>query len=299
MNFEHLKKCMLCPRKCGINRYETKGFCQCDANIKIARADLHYFEEPPISGTKGSGTVFFSGCNLKCVFCQNYGISYDNFGKYVTNQRLAEIFLELQKKGAHNINLVTPTPYIINIIEAIKIAKENGLDIPIIYNCSGYESVWALKLLEGYIDVYLPDMKYWDNEAANKYSKCNNYLEICMQSLEEMYRQVGPIHFDENNIIKKGVMVRHLVMPNMTNDSKKIIYYLHNTYKDNIYISIMNQYTPNKKLKNYKEIDRSIKPDEYNEVVDYAIEIGVVNAFIQEEGTTSDSFIPEFDLTGV
>lgn len=299
MNEDILEKCSLCPRNCLVNRYLVDGFCGCNSLIKLARADLHYYEEPSISGVNGSGALFFSGCNLKCVFCQNYEISHKCFGKYITVDRLANIFLELQKRGANNINLVTGTPYIPHIIKALDIAKKKGLKIPIIYNSSGYESISSLKLLDGYIDVYLPDMKYYNNKYSLLYSKCDNYFEVCKEALNEMYNQVGNICFDDKGLIKRGMIVRHMVMPNMVEDSKNIIKYLYETYGDNIYISIMNQYTPNGNLKKYKEIDRVVSDDEYNEIIDYAILIGVNNAYIQETGTANESFIPNFDLTGI
>lgn len=299
MSDEILKKCRLCPRNCLVNRYTSAGFCGATSDIKLARADLHYYEEPSISGASGSGAIFFSGCNLRCVFCQNYHISSECFGKFVSIDRLANIFLELQDKGANNINLVTGTPYIPHIVKALDMAKKKGLVIPVIYNSSGYESVFALRMLYGYVDVYLPDMKYYDNKYGLCYSKCDNYFEICKDALWEMYRQVGNVCFDKNGLIKKGMIVRHLVMPNMVNDSKRVIKYLYDTYGDNIYISIMNQYTPNGKLNKYKEIDRVISESEYDEVINYAIDIGVNNAYIQEGDTADESFIPKFDLTGI
>lgn len=293
-----LKKCNLCPRNCQINRYINQGFCHGNEKIKLARAALHFYEEPSISGTNGSGTIFFSGCNLKCVYCQNKEISTNNFGTYISINRLSEIMLELEEKGAHNINLVTPTHYIPMIIKAIKKAKEKGLSIPIVYNTSGYEKVESLKLLDGYIDIYLPDFKYFDNEYAKKYSNVTNYYETVCNALLEMYRQTGPNQFDENNLLKKGIIVRHLMLPGLKEDSKKILHYLYNTYKDNIYISIMNQYTPNKDIE-FSELKKAVKKEDYNEVIDYAINLGITNAYCQLEGTVSESFIPEFNLQGV
>ena len=291
--------CNLCPRKCNINRDEKKGFCGQTNKIKVSKAYLHMWEEPCLSGNTGSGTVFFNGCNLKCVYCQNYNISSSDCGKEITIERLSEIFIELQKKGALNINLVTPTHFVIQIIEAIKLAKSNGLNIPIVYNSSGYESVETLKLLNGLIDIYLPDFKYFDNKYAKKYSSCSNYFENASLALDEMYRQVGTPIFDDNGIMKKGVIVRHLILPGLTNDSKKIINYLYSKYKDNIYISIMNQYTPLENVKKYPEINRKITEDEYDDVINYAIELGIENAFIQEGDTCKESFIPDFDYEGV
>ena len=293
-----LKKCMLCPRNCKINRYEKKGFCGCDNNIRLALAKPFFYEEPPISGTNGSGTIFFSGCNLKCCFCQNMEISKYNKGKPVTIKRLSEIMLELQKQRVHNINLVTPTMYIPQIIKAIKKAKKQGLKIPIIYNSSGYENVESIKLLNGLIDVYLPDFKYYDNELAVKYSQCPNYLENAKLALREMVRQTGPCLFDKNGIIKKGTIVRHLMLPTLKEDTKKILDYLYKTYHNDIYISIMNQYTPNKYVE-FTELKEAIKESDYDEIIDYALDIGITNAYCQYGGTVSDSFVPEFNFEGI
>ena len=292
------KKCTLCPRNCKINRYEKKGFCGCDAKIKIALAKPFFYEEPPISGSNGSGTIFFSGCNLKCCFCQNMEISKYNKGKIVTIKRLAEIMIELEKQRVHNINLVTPTMYIPSIIKAIKSARKMGLSIPIIYNSSGYENVEAIKLLDGYIDIYLPDFKYYDDYFANKYSKANNYRENAKLALAEMVRQTGSCVFDKDGLIIKGTIVRHLMLPSLKNDTKKVLDYLYNTYKDNIYISIMNQYTPNKYV-TFNELKEPIKEKDYNEIIDYALDIGITNAYCQYGGTVSNSFVPKFNYEGI
>lgn len=237
-----LEECRLCPRDCGANRLNGKrGFCGAGDKIRVARAALHYWEEPCISGNIGSGTVFFSHCTLKCVFCQNYNISQCEWGKEITIERLAEIIIELQEKGALNINLVTPTHYVAQIIEAIKIAKSNGLKLPIIYNSSGYEKVETIKLLKGYIDVYLPDMKYFDTKYSSKYSKAKDYFKYAREAIDEMVNQVGEVKFDENGIVQRGVIIRHLMLPGLLFDSKKIIDYIYNTYGDKVYISIMNQ----------------------------------------------------------
>ena len=294
----YYKSCTLCPRKCKINRYQELGFCNLNNELRVALAHPFFYEEPPISGTNGSGTIFFSGCNLKCIFCQNIKISKYNKGLKISIKRLAEIMLELQKKKVHNINLVTPTMYIPSIIKAIKKAKEMGLKIPIIYNSSGYENVEALKLLNGYIDVYLPDFKYFDNTLALKYSKCPNYLENVKQAIREMYKQTGPCIFDKDGIIKKGVIIRHLVLPNHIYDSKRIINYLYNEYHDNIFLSIMNQYTPNKEVKD-KYLKRKLSNSDYNEIIDYAVSIGINNAFCQIDGTVDESFIPDFNFEGI
>ena len=293
-----LKKCMLCPRNCMVNRYEKTGFCGCDEKIRASLAKLFFYEEPPISGNNGSGTIFFSGCNLKCCFCQNMEISKYNNGKPITINRLTEIMMELQDKKAHNINLVTPTMYIPQIIKAIKKARKLGLNIPIIYNSSGYENYNAIKLLDGYIDVYLPDFKYYNDELAMKYSKANNYVENAKLAIVEMVRQTGPCVFDKNGLIKKGTIVRHLMLPTLKNDTKKILKYLYQTYKDNIYISIMNQYTPNKYVE-FNELKEPLKETDYNEIIDYALDLGIKNAFCQVGGTVSESFIPEFNYEGI
>ena len=295
-----LNSCTLCPRNCKVNRNNNElGYCGMTNQLMIARASLHYWEEPIISGEKGSGTVFFSGCNLKCVFCQNYQISNNNFGKPISIHRLSEIFLELQEKGANNINLVTPTHFVPLIIEALKIAKAKGLNIPIVYNSSGYENVETIKLLKGYIDIYLPDFKYYDNKYANKYSKCNNYFEAVTSSLNEMIKQVGKPVFNEEGILTKGIIVRHMMIPGLLNDSKKIIHYLVDNYNDDIFISIMNQYTPTNNLTNYQEINKTVNDSEYDELINYAIDLGIKNGFMQEGETQKTSFIPEFDTTGV
>lgn len=277
----------------------NKGFCGVTNRLKAARAALHFWEEPCISGKSGSGAVFFSGCPLHCVFCQNSDISNGDAGKEISVERLAEIFTELQQKGANNINLVTPTHYVPEIIEAIKLARKNGLSLPIVYNSSGYEKVHTLKLLEGYVDVYLPDMKYFSPFLSKKYSGVSDYFAVAKDAIAEMYRQVGAPVFDESEIIKNGVIVRHLVLPSHSDDSKRVINYLYSTYKDNIYISIMNQFTPNEKCRDFSELNRTLNKDEYESVVNYAVWLGVKNGFTQEGGTASESFIPAFDLEGV
>jgi len=298
--FKLLEKCELCPRDCKTNRLNGEiGFCGASDKIRIARASLHMWEEPCISGETGSGTIFFSFCNLKCVYCQNYNISTKNYGKEITINKLSEIMLELQEKGANNINLVTPTHYVPQIIEAIKIARRKKLTIPIVYNTSGYEKKETIKLLNGYIDIYLTDVKYFSDEYALKYSKAKNYFKYASESLDEMFKQVGTPIFNEDGIMTKGIIVRHLVLPNLVNDSKKIIKYLYNTYNDNIYISIMNQYTPLEHVKKYSELNRTITQNEYDEIIDYALNLEIENAFIQEGETQKESFIPDFDNTGI
>lgn len=291
----NLKKCDVCPRKCLIDRTNNElGFCRASDKLKIARYSLHMWEEPCISGEKGSGTIFFSNCNLKCLFCQNYSISADNCGKEISIERFADICIELQDMGALNINLVTPTHYIPLIKEGIIIAKNKGLNIPIVYNTSSYELVSSLKELEGIVDIYLPDLKYFDNELGKNFSNCNNYFEIATKAIDEMYRQVGKNIFDSNGILKKGIIVRHLLLPNHIEDSKKIIKYLYDKYKDNIFISIMNQYTPVRNIKKYPELNKKVSDKEYDELINYACDLGITNAFIQEGETCKESFIPDF-----
>ena len=286
--------CEICPRKCKINRnFGSTGFCGTGKNLKVARAALHFWEEPPISGDKGSGTIFFSGCNLKCVYCQNYEISTGGSGAEISLERFVELCLDLQKQGANNINLVTPTHFIPLIREGIKKAKEKGLSIPIVYNSSGYESVEVLKSLEGIVDVYLPDLKYYDDALAISYSKAPDYFAIVTKAIREMFRQVGPCQFDKNGLITKGLIVRHLLLPTHLDDSKKIIQYLYETYHDDIYISIMNQYTVVRKLP-FPELNRTVTEEEYDELINFAMDLGVTHAFIQEGGTSSESFIPDF-----
>ena len=297
---ELLESCNLCPRNCGVNRLNgNRGFCGASDKIRVARAALHYWEEPCISGEDGSGTVFFSHCTLKCVFCQNYDISQCEYGKEITTERLAEIFIELQEKGALNINLVTPTHDVVQIIVAIKQSRKHGLNLPIIYNSSGYEKVETIKLLKGYIDVYLPDLKYFNNKYSTKYSKAINYFQFAKEAIDEMVDQAGEVKFDENGIVQKGVIIRHLMLPGLLFDSKKIIDYIYNKYGNKVYISVMNQYTPLENVKDYPEINKRLNSKHYDAMIDYAVSIGVENGFIQEEGTDKESFIPLFNYEGV
>lgn len=289
---ELLNKCEICPRRCGVNRNNGElGYCKAGSNIKIGGYHLHEWEEPILTGKKGSGTIFFSYCNLGCVYCQNREISINNLGEEITLDRFADICLELQYMGAANINLVTPTHYIPLIKEGLILAKKKGLNIPIVYNTSSYETKESLKLLEGLIDIYLPDFKYYDNDLG-KYSNVTNYFEIASTAIEEMYRQVGTPKYKNDKLIK-GMIVRHLVLPHHTEDSKKIIKYLYYKYKDNIILSIMNQYTNIKKLK-YKNLNDKVTKEEYDNLIDYACNLGIENCFIQEEESQSKSFIPKF-----
>lgn len=288
--------CTLCPRRCNVDRSRGEvGFCGTDSRIKIARAALHYWEESCISGTRGSGTVFFSGCNLRCVYCQNYDISTCLKGKYITEDELADIFLDLQKKGAHNINLVTPTHFAPQIANALTKAKDKGLSIPIVYNCGGYENIESIESMpKDLIDIYLTDFKYFDNKYAKKYSAADSYREVAQRTIAEMVKRVGKPSFDDSGMMRSGVIVRHLMLPGLLFDSKKIIDYLHTEYGNDIWISIMNQYTPLEHVKKYPELDRTVGEKYYNKLVDYAAAIGVENAFIQEGGAVGESFIPKF-----
>lgn len=295
-----LENCKLCPRNCKVNRIDNKlGFCKSNSNLKVARAALHFWEEPCISGTNGSGTIFFSNCNLKCVFCQNYKISHLGYGKEISIEHLSNLFLKLQNKKAHNINLVTPTHYVPQIIEAIKIAKYNGLSIPILYNSNGYENIETLKSLEGYIDVFLPDLKYFNNKYAKKYSNCNNYFEYASKAIKEMFTQVGKPIFNSDGLIEKGVIIRHLMLPGLLFDTKKVIDFIYKEFKDEVYISIMNQYTPMKNICEFEEINKTLNPKHYDAIINYCLELGIKNAFIQDSDASSDKFIPNFDLTGI
>ncbi len=290
--------CTLCPRNCKVDRNLSVGFCRETADLRVARAALHFWEEPCISGKNGSGTVFFVGCNLRCCYCQNSQISTGNAGKVISVDRLCEIFLELQQKGAENINLVTPTHFVLHIIEAIKLAKGRGLQVPIVYNCGGYESVETLKLLDGYVDVYLPDFKYYDERFAVKYSSAPNYKEIAEKAIEEMVRQVGSPQFDERGIMVKGVIVRHLCLPTLADDSKRVLKFLHRTFGNDVYISIMSQYTPTDFCP-CSELKKPLDREDYEEILEYCSDIGIEQGFTQDEGCAEESFIPPFDLTGV
>ena len=293
------KKCSICPRLCLADRNITTGYCGVKNTLRVARAALHFWEEPCLSGEEGSGAVFFTGCNLRCVFCQNYQIARAEQGKEITVERLSEIFLELQAQNANNINLVTATHYVPQVVLALKDAKEKGLKIPVVYNCGGYESVETLQMLEGLVDIYLPDFKYMDSERAKRYSRAENYPETAKKALAEMVRQQPEAVFDERGIMQKGVIVRHLMLPGGIKDSKAVVNYLYETYGDQIYLSLMNQYTPLPHVADYPEINRQLKKFEYDRLVDYAISLGVENGFIQEGETAKESFIPAFTNEGV
>lgn len=296
-----LRQCRLCPRNCGTDRLAgNSGYCGQSSQLMAARAALHMWEEPCISGTCGSGTVFFSGCALHCVFCQNGKIANGQLGKVITTERLAEIFLELQAQGAANINLVTAGHFVPQVVQALDLAKTSGMILPIVYNSSGYEKVETLKMLEGYVDIYLPDFKYWEAKTAQNYSHALDYPEYAKQAIREMVRQTGTPVF-ENDMIKRGTIVRHLLLPGHVKEAEHIISYLHKTYGEQIYISIMNQYTPMDgiEIAGYPELSRKVTKREYEKVIDYAIEIGVEHGFIQEGATASESFIPDFECQGI
>ena len=309
--------CRLCRRNCRVDRTRTTGFCGMPDRVFAARAALHAWEEPCISGPVGSGTVFFSGCSLRCVYCQNHSIALGETGKPVTTERLADIFLELQQKGAANINLVTPTHYVPSILSALDRARANGLTLPIVYNTGNYETLETLKMLEGYVDIFLPDFKYWDSSIASRYSGAPDYAIHARENLAEMFRQVGtPVFADtgcrlsasgncdddlsEASLMKRGMIVRHLALPGAAKDSRRILRYLYETYGNDIYLSIMNQYTPlTEHLTGYPELNRRITDNEYNALIDYCIGLGIENAFIQEGETATESFIPVFDCEGI
>lgn len=295
--------CNLCPKECGAYRREgQEGFCRADDVIRVARAALHPWEEPCISGEKGSGTVFFSGCNLRCVYCQNYEIAAGAKGKAVTVGRLAEIFLELQEKGAANINLVTPDHYVTGAAEAVLSARQMGLVLPVVYNGSGYEKREVIRNLAGVVDIYLTDFKYMDPAPAARYSAAPDYPTVAKAALAEMVRTAGGPVFDDAGMMQKGVIVRHLLLPGHKKNAKDVIRYVYETYGDDVYLSLMNQYTPFDRLQKkpeYRDICRKVTRREYDAVVDYAIALGVRNAFVQEEDTAKESFIPAFDGEGV
>lgn len=297
----HMQDCTLCPRNCHVNRLAGQvGFCGQTSDLTAARAALHFWEEPCISGENGSGTVFFSGCNLHCIFCQNHDIALGQKGKVVSTARLADVFLELQEAGAHNINLVTPTHFIPQIRSSLIEAKTMGLQIPIVYNTSSYEEVSSLRLLEGLIDIYLPDLKYFSPELSASYSHSPDYFEKASAAIAEMYRQVGaPVLDADTGMMKQGVLVRHLLLPGQTKDSKKILRYLHETYHNDIYVSIMSQYTPLSYVEAIPELNRRVTPEEYSRVLFFAEAIGIEAGYVQEGEAADESFIPPFHYEGL
>ena len=294
---ELIKKCEICPHRCKIDRTKNQiGRCKSKDTVKVAIASIHKFEEPCISGKNGSGTVFFSNCNLSCEFCQNYEISQRGLGKEISIERLSEIFLEQQLRGAENINLVSPTSYAVQIIEAIKIAKSKGLKIPIIYNTNGYENIETIRFLNGYIDVYLPDLKYAENDLAKKYSKVDNYFEIATKAIKEMYNQVQENKYDENGLIKKGIIIRHLILPNHTENSKKVLKWIAENMPKNITVSVMAQYFPTYKAKEIKDINRKITKYEYQKIENYLYSLDLENGYIQEMGNNEEIYVPKWEI---
>ena len=292
---EQLASCQVCPYKCQVNRLQGQiGKCGCNDKIKIALYSLHYFEEPCISGKNGSGTVFFTNCNLNCIYCQNYKISQEGKGYEVSIEELANIFLKQQANGANNINLVTPTMYAYQIIEALKIAKAQGLKLPVIYNTNGYENVETIKALSGYVDIYLPDLKYYSNELAIKYSKAPNYFEIAIQAILEMIKQVGKPEFNEDGIIQKGVIIRHLVLPGHIQNSKHILKWLKENVENKAYVSIMAQYFPTYKAKEDKFLNRKLTNKEYSEIENYLYTLDIENGYMQDLGKHEEEYVPNF-----
>lgn len=294
---EKLSSCNLCPHNCNVNRLEGKiGRCKCNAKVKIALASLHYYEEPCISGKNGSGTVFFSNCNLNCKYCQNYEISQVGKGREIEIEELAKIFLDQQEKGANNINLVTPTSYVYHIIEALDIAKKNGLKIPIIYNTNGYENIETIELLKGYIDIYLPDLKYYSNELSKKYSGIDNYFENATKAIRVMYEQVGTPIFNEDGIIQKGIIIRHLVLPNHILNSKHILKWIKENMSNDVYVSVMAQYFPTYRAKEDELINRKLTKKEYKQIEEYLYSLDLENGYIQELGEHEEEYVPDFSF---
>lgn len=291
------KECRLCARNCGVDRTKTAGYCKIKSEIYLSRAALHFWEEPPISGTRGSGTIFFSGCSLSCIYCQNREISRGREGKSVTTDQLSQIMLDLENKGAHNINFVTPTHFIPSVAEAIRLSRSKGLSIPIVYNTGSYDTPEALKLLEGLVDIYLPDLKYYTEKTSKEYSLAADYPTVAREAIAEMFRQVGKADFDEKGIMTRGVIVRILLLPGHVAEAKLSLKYLLDTYGDGIYVSLMNQYTPMSDMK--PPLNRRVTHEEYDQLLSYAEKIGLKNGFTQENGTAEESFIPPFDNTGI
>ena len=295
MDIELLKKCTICPHNCGINRLNNQiGRCKSKDTVKIALYSTHNFEEPCISGKKGSGTVFFSNCNMNCVFCQNYEISQLGKGKEVSIGELADIFIEQQEKDVENINLVTPTSYVPQIIQAIKIARNKGLKLPIVYNTNGYEKVETLKMLEGYVDIYLPDFKYSDNDLAKRLSKIDNYFEVTTDALREMYRQTGNAVFSDEGIMQSGMIIRHLVLPNHILNSRRVLKWINDNMHD-VFVSVMAQYFPTYKAKDVEDINRKLTKDEYGQIENYLYRLNLENGYIQELGEHEEEYVPNWE----
>jgi putative pyruvate formate lyase activating enzyme len=295
---ESLSKCIVCPHSCKIDRYKnSNGFCQASFKVKIALASVHNFEEPCISGDNGSGTVFFSNCNLRCVYCQNFKISQNGYGREVTIEELSAIFLKQQNKGVHNINLVSPTIYVPQIIEALKLAKIGGLKIPVVYNSSGYESIETIKKLNGYVDVYLPDFKYINDDIAFKYSGIKNYSSIAQEAILEMYKQVGIPVLDDCGIIKRGLIIRHLILPNNVENSIGVIKWINDNIGKDVYLSIMAQFFPTYNASKFEELNRKININENKKIEDYLYQLSIENGYIQELGDHEEEYVPNFDLS--
>lgn len=295
MSLKLLENCKICPHNCCVNRLNSQiGWCKSKDTIKVAKYSIHNFEEPCISGKNGSGTVFFSNCNMKCVFCQNYEISQQGVGQEITIKDLAKIFIIQQEKGVENINLVTPTSYVPQIIEAIKIAKDNGLKLPIVYNTNGYENIETLKMLDGYVDIYLPDFKYSDNQLAKEFSKIDNYFEVTTNALKEMYRQVKDFKFNENGIMQRGMIIRHLVLPNHILNSRKVLKWINDNMNE-VYVSVMAQYFPTYKAKEIDEINRKLTQEEYDKIEKYLYSLNLENGYIQELGDHEEEYVPKWE----
>ena len=297
MNYQH---CELCPRKCGANRSDSQlGYCRADNLVRLARAALHYWEEPCISGTKGSGTVFFSFCNLGCLFCQNYRVSRGKVSQVVSRGRLAAIFLELQNQGAHNLNLVTPTHYLPDIIPALNLAKEKGFNLPVVYNSGGYESLETLEALGEIVDVFLPDLKFASATTAKELANAPDYFPVATSAIKQMAQLIGSCEFDQEGLVKRGLIVRHLVLPGKLEESRTILKWIKNELPEWVMVSLMGQYLPVGKAVNHPQLGRKLTTAEYGEIVDYLEKIGLENGYVQELSSASDVFIPKFDLTGV
>lgn len=294
-----MEKCNLCPHKCNVDREKTKGRCRANNKLRIALTSLHYYEEPCISGKNGSGTIFFSHCNLNCIYCQNHKISSGGFGKEITISHLADIMISLQKNGANNINLVSPTIYVDSIIEGIVLARKNGLKIPIIYNSSGYENAQTIKKLSGYIDIYLPDFKYGIDDLGEKYSKVKNYSNVAKEAIKEMYKQVGKPVYNKEGILQKGLVIRHLVLPNNLENSKIVLKWIKDTFDDNVIVSVMAQYFPTYKAKENSKLNRKLTKEEYEEIENYLYDLNLENGYIQELGEHEEEYVPNFDLSEI
>lgn len=299
MDIKELENCKICPRNCRVDRTKNIGYCKCNDKIKIALVSTHYYEEPCISMENGSGTIFFSNCNMNCMFCQNYEISQLGKGKEVSIERLADIMIEQQKRGVNNINLVTPTMYVYQIIEAIKIARKNGLSIPIVYNTNSYENIETIKALKGYVDIYLPDLKYYTNSLSVRYSKAPNYFEKATKAILEMKKQIPNYEFDKKGIMKKGIIIRHLILPTFMQNSKNILKWIKENFDDDIYVSVMAQYFPTYKAKEDDKINRKISAKEYREIEKYVYELNFKNGYIQDLGKHEEEYVPNFNFDNV